>query len=708
MRRSSAPTPAPARARPPAQPPYVDEFPPLAFAVDENLAAGTPVCLRDLASRCAFSATAQTQPHHETLRFSIASPNPNHAGRFVVHNLTGAFALGAALDYEEAGAQRYELLVTADDQGSRDPGVDLPLQHVALLTVEVRDVNDRPVALQPRLALAIDENPDAPRAEAGCARVHDDDVHRTGALAPTQSLRYALVATSAVWTLDPASGCVRAAPGAPVDAEDSRFGATYNRSARVTRHAVHELRFTATDDDPDAPLTSEAAALSVRVLDVGDAAIDSAVGGRGARGARLPTTGIDDATGAPATVVLRGRDLGPTDGSGEFVVRYSTNFSSSEIFDASRCVAVRDSCAPARAASNCAIECEVREGVGEGHRLRVRIVGSAHDVDIAASATVSYAPPTIRSVAGVGVKDALTAGGQALTLVGEGFGPPGLKLKPPVVRYGPLASGSPTGRWFFARDCAVRNDAELACLTSEGAGGPYAIVVEDVGGQRSPYFSETPLAYGQPIITRFEGPGRRDATTHGGDRITIVGVNFGPDESLLDAVECADEARGSWFAARECYVHAPHTRIVCLTPAGPVGARLTWRLRIAGKHSTTPSTSSAQPSIASVRLDGDAPIATTAGGDVLRVVGAEFGVRDDRITSVSIGPTGTECVRRGASRRGARASARPFYVPAHAPDAPQVRRGRLHDRDARARARVPDALRGGSRTPCDGRRGRPA
>ena len=232
---------------------------------------------------------------------------------------TAAFALGATLDYEEV--QQYTLLIKADDQGSRHPGVDLPLQHAALLTVDVLDVNERPRALQSRRALEIDEDV-APRTEAGCARVHDDEVNRTGAIAPTQTLRYALVVPSDVWTLEASNGCLYSRADAPVDAEDSRFGATYNASSRQTRHAVHELTFTATDSDPTAPLTSEAAVIELRVRDVADAAVDSVVAAKGARSGLLPTTGIDASDGAKATIILRGRDLGPTDGSGEFVVRY--------------------------------------------------------------------------------------------------------------------------------------------------------------------------------------------------------------------------------------------------------------------------------------------------------------------------------------------------------------------------------------------------
>ena len=134
-----------------------------------------------------------------------------------------------------------------------------------------------------------------------------------------------------------------------------------------------------------------------------------------------------------------------------------------------------NSCAPVRAASNCAVRCNATAGVGTNLAVTLRFVGGG-EAAVARDATLSYVPPTVASVHGPGATEASTAGGQLFTLVGEGFGPPWLELAPPSVRYGGYA----------AANCRVLSDAQIECATAEGTGGPHALAVDGVGGQARP------------------------------------------------------------------------------------------------------------------------------------------------------------------------------------------------------------------------------
>ena len=204
-----------------SQPPYVIESPSLEFAIAEHQPATTPVCFAETPSNCNFAAELQDG---ETLAFSLVASTPNHAGRFVVDPSTAAFSLGAELDYEDV--QQYKLLVKADDEGTRSPGVDHPLQDTAEVTVHVIDLNDRPYPTRPLTRMTVPENA-AAGTEVGCVEVHDDDVNRTGSIAPWQNLSFELIDASPVFFMDAASGCVRVQAGALVDYGDSTFGAMY-------------------------------------------------------------------------------------------------------------------------------------------------------------------------------------------------------------------------------------------------------------------------------------------------------------------------------------------------------------------------------------------------------------------------------------------------------------------------------------------------
>ena len=200
-----------------------------------------------------------------------------------------------------------------------------------------------------------------------------------------------------------------------------------------------------------------------------------------------------------------------------------------------------------------------------------------------------------------------------------------------------------------ASDCRVLSDSKIECLTVEGTGGPHHAIVHAVGGQSSS-ISSASLSYGSPVITDFSGPASNGASTLGGQTITIEGLNFGANSGDVDDVWCRDGVDDTLFKADNCTVAIPHRQLHCRTPQGPASSRLDWQVVVDGMASTAPYTSSASPTISAVSLvDGSS--ASTSGGDRFLVSGSEFGVRDDRIASVTLVGPGTESVaQRGVTR----------------------------------------------------------
>lgn len=97
-------------------------------------------------------------------------------------------------------------------------------------------------------------------------------------------------------------------------------------------------------------------------------------------------------------------------------------------------------------------------------------------------------------------------------------------------------------------------------------------------------------AYGKPVITGLSGVGAVNASTYGGEAVTLTGYNFGPKKgagaegntSFLDAVTYGPG--GSEYSADKCRVSVGHTEIVCFTVAG-VGSSLVWVVTVDGQSS---------------------------------------------------------------------------------------------------------------------------
>ena len=126
--------------------------------------------------------------------------------------------------------------------------------------------------------------------------------------------------------------------------------------------------------------------------------------------------------------------------------------------------------------------------------------------------------------------------------------------------------------------------------------------------------------------------------TNGGTVVVFEGKHFGGNASVTDdkgriAVEATyttrDEADAPEYTARDCAVTERYRRIECTTVEG-LGARQWWTVHIDGAIvSSAAVTSYGAPRIERVDVVGTwKPHAGTAGGDLLRLYGRNFGPRD--------------------------------------------------------------------------------
>lgn len=270
---------------------------------------------------------------------------------------------------------------------------------------------------------------------------------------------------------------------------------------------------------------------------------------------------------------------------------------------------------PTPASSHSLIRCLSGPGLGANLSLVVSVGGQLSALS-PPNVTISYLPPRITGVSGVGSRDLDTKGGQAvtLTLVHSGpaaFSGPGGFYPPPVVTYG---SGNLTGRRreddnFTAAGCETTGadpaaPAPVTCLTGEGAGGVGGLFWRIVmGGQESLPFRAPPTCkYAPPSIAGFAGPGAVDADTQGGQAITLTGKNFGPANITFGAgldvfYETAAAFNGSAtarlvFRPAACSKPAPsaakaeHDTLQCVMGPG-AGAPLAWTVVVAEQKSVS-------------------------------------------------------------------------------------------------------------------------
>ncbi|KAA0171764.1 hypothetical protein FNF28_00400 [Cafeteria roenbergensis] len=331
----------------------------------------------------------------------------------------------------------------------------------------------------------------------------------------------------------------------------------------------------------------------------------------------------------------------------------------------------------AGALSHTQIVCETIPYAGKRHVLRVVIAGVESETTTDPDTQgLAYLPPVISKVSGPGATGSPTEGGANVFVTGYHFGPVDHSARLLLsVEYGP-----PTApRRYRATNCAVISGppsvSQIMCQTAPGTGRNHSWTVNVAGQEADAFVAGT--SYAQPSIVRFEGQGSTDASTQGGQQVTIIGYNFGPgggnyifgqedsfqvwytaalDEGSPSATAITAEFSPSW-----CTILS-HTAINCLSAAG-AGDRLGWTVVIDSQRNSEPVTDYGPPEIDKILIhpgsspSGVSPLpaaaapASPAGGQYVEVTGKNFGPSNFRFTdrsvgsflqSVKYGPTGTE------------------------------------------------------------------
>eukprot|EP01138_Halocafeteria_seosinensis_P016039 gb/GECG01016367.1/.p1 GENE.gb/GECG01016367.1/~~gb/GECG01016367.1/.p1 ORF type:complete len:1880 (+),score=236.15 gb/GECG01016367.1/:1-5640(+) len=268
------------------------------------------------------------------------------------------------------------------------------------------------------------------------------------------------------------------------------------------------------------------------------------------------------------------------------------------------------------AASSCEVEvnheqiqCETPPGVGVGYVWHVLVGGqqssvkeffNASSIPVAEldNITTAYAAPRITGVEGPGVRNADTAGGQTVRIIGNSFGQPSTgdplyeeyergyddldlwsyarfdirrqlehlyefriffgraETLFPAQESGARYSNSPffsphafLNARFELQNCLVISHSRIECETPEGVGESFVYVLR-IGGQASDvyYGVQNASSYHPPIVSFYRSLEAEDALafvpfdTRGGEGILIEGRNFGAKTDYIDRVVYGDDS----------------------------------------------------------------------------------------------------------------------------------------------------------------------
>ena len=223
-------------------------------------------------------------------------------------------------------------------------------------------------------------------------------------------------------------------------------------------------------------------------------------------------------------------------------------------------------CDVSGAAPDVVIRCTSSEGVGAGLDVRVTVAGLTSGVFQGA---LSYQPPTLTSISGVGADLCATEGGGVVTLTGTQLGPAtpldasGLPLAGNALQ--PLAWYGPGGvRRYTAVSCYVRvANLQIDCLVAPGTGLGHLWTV-GVGGQASPVLTTRATSYHPPIVSLESGPGSVSAETFGGQAVVVSGRNFGPSGTVVQTAVYTSGGNASTqvlFTATNCSLTQAHVEV---------------------------------------------------------------------------------------------------------------------------------------------------
>ena len=348
-------------------------------------------------------------------------------------------------------------------------------------------------------------------------------------------------------------------------------------------------------------------------------------------------------------ISITGTNFGTTDGTTTTVTAtYYRNGGSVAPFATTNCAVV---------VSNTVINCTtLADGYGTDLRVHLVVSGTASGNAVSSSdLTVRFEPPVINAIATAQPLPTSGSSTRNVILTGENFGPLNIAWEG---EYGITASAG-----YCAVDCLVTvAHTEISCKSVAGVGSGHTwrvLLVQD-GTGNTLYESLSSLAstdYASSIVTT-TGSTTNRISTKGGDRLTLVGTNFGPMNHQLahcdgsavttgnDAtpaplpigvqVNYGTESVPKKYMAMACQVTVAHTEIECSkTPPG-VGHQLNVRVDIGFEGHVVLGTVSAGPSrtvnytIPTVTaVSGSGALASSTTGDgLLEITGSGFGPVD--------------------------------------------------------------------------------
>ena len=305
--------------------------------------------------------------------------------------------------------------------------------------------------------------------------------------------------------------------------------------------------------------------------------------------------------------------------------------------------------------------CTMPPGVGIDWTWTVNVCGLPSDpcsgtlAQCASAQVTAYAPPSVTLVSGL--TGANTAGGEALSIVGDNLGyqyTPGVTdgLSPIAsLLYGPISS--PT--LFAASSCAVNALGTVAtCLSGPGHGAGPMVFTVVVGNQTATSSPQTGTGYGAPIISEIGGAGASLADTAGLPlgSVSVFGSNFGSSMAYVVVSYTAAMATratntglvpygGNYTVFPTCILAVAHTQLACSVPPGG-GAALRWSIVVDGLVNVAPSSSYGLPLVNG--YSGVTAVATT-GGQTLTLLGVDLGGTSGLLQAITLGPvTATELV----------------------------------------------------------------
>ena len=292
---------------------------------------------------------------------------------------------------------------------------------------------------------------------------------------------------------------------------------------------------------------------------------------------------------------------------------------------------------------------------GTGIDLAWRLVGRGpNSKNVWSSPVSTFSTDYTRPVISQGVfvltasETLSTRGGDAIRLVGRGFGPrinarfatcAGQNGAGATVLDGskPAPAGANDGirlvygesDLYVADQCQVLSDNVTSCITPAGTGASHAFKLT-ISGQESlaSFFS---ASYHAPIITSVSGPGAFGGSTQGGMRILVEGDHFGPGRTGLGV----QLAYGNLFSV--VCTHLSQTNAECRSAEG-FGSNFDYTITVDGQDSNTGAFNGSYgaPAInfvkkvdllssSDITADGNNAWLVATGGESIIIEGSNFG-----------------------------------------------------------------------------------